>query len=184
MNSSHCIIKVMKSPISFCDLLYLVCPLYLSSIMIFGIKLFALLAQNCKQSTWPTIMSATILVLAVTDLSYPAPSVPPATCPTLLNASVAAATAATDAAKSTSCSFRVAQAAIVVAVCVWSSVCIYVCVFKWACVSFVGVATKRANECGKGKGSEVLKYFMFFFLHLTNVFVLEFCILILYLSIW
>lgn len=61
-------------------------------------------------------MSATILVLAVTDLSNPAPSLPPATCPTSLKASVAAA-AATDAAKSTSCSFRVAQAAIVVADC-------------------------------------------------------------------
>lgn len=41
--------------------------------------------------------------------------------------------------------------------------CVCMCVFKWACVSFVGVATKRANECGKGKGSEVLKYFMYFF---------------------
>lgn len=114
----HCIIIVMKCPISLSDLLYLLFPLYMSFTMIFGIKLFALLIQNCKQFTWPTIMSAIILVLAVTDLSYPAPSAPPATCPTSLNASVAAAaTAATDAAKSTSCSFRVAQAAIVVAAC-------------------------------------------------------------------
>lgn len=104
-------------------------------------------------------MSATILVLVITDLSnhYRAPPLPSLPIHTPLNASVATA-AVTDAAKSASCSFQVElQLPLLLPVCDWVSVCVSVsvsvcvclpvcvCVLKWACVSFVGVATKRAN---------------------------------------
>lgn len=118
-----------------------------------------------KQSTWPTIMSVTILVLDYNR--FPRFPFWPCLC-------FCGSSNKTDAAKSASCSFQIALSChcyyLSVSVFVWVIVIVLECECHFVGVcQFVGVVAKRARwSCSSwlAKGSDWWSIFMYIFLGL------------------